>query len=58
MDESALQKRLDAILLLLVVNVLLLLGIGFEYATETTVGMLVLALLIGYGHVKSNRKSS
>ncbi|SDD74130.1 hypothetical protein SAMN05192552_104412 [Natrinema hispanicum] len=57
MDESSLQKRLDTILLLLVVNVLLLLGIGFQYATESTVGVLVLALLIAYGHIKNTRES-
>ncbi len=55
MDESALQNRLDTIQLILLVNTLLLLGIGFKYATESTVGVIVLAALVGYGHLKSSR---
>jgi len=54
MDDSALQRRLDAILLLLAVAVLLLVGIGLQYATETTVGVLMLASLVAYGHLKSD----
>ena len=57
MDETALQKRLDAALVLLVANFLLLLGIGLQYATETSVGVLVLALLIGYGNFRTSRSS-
>lgn len=54
MDETALQKRLDAALVLLVANLLLLMGIGLQYATETSVGVLVLMLLIGYGFLRGD----
>ena len=54
MDETALQKRLDAALVLLTANLLLLMGIGLQYATETSVGVLVLMLLIGYGILRED----
>ena len=54
MYEAALQRRLDAILLLLTLNALLLLGIGFRYARDTTVGVVVLALLLAYGQRRAS----
>jgi len=54
MDEAALQRRLDAMLLLLTLNALLLLGIGFRYARDTTVGVVVLALLLAYGQRRAS----
>ncbi|RDZ55075.1 hypothetical protein DEQ92_03100 [Haloferax sp. Atlit-6N] len=54
MNETALQKRLDAALFLLVANLLLMIGIGLKYATETSVGVLVLMLLIGYGFLRGD----
>ena len=54
MDDTALQKRLDVALVLLVANLLLLMGIGLQYATETSVGILVLMLLIGYGFLRGD----
>jgi len=53
MDDAALRHRLDAVLLLLTVNALLLLGIGFQFATEWTIGIVVLAVIVGLGHVRS-----
>ena len=52
MDDAALQKRLDVSLALSVANLLVLLGIGLQYAPETTVGLSVLALLVGYGFLQ------
>ncbi|WP_202614409.1 hypothetical protein [Halostella litorea] len=49
MSDAALRTRLDAALVLLAVNCALLVGIGLRYATETTVGVVVLAALLGYG---------
>ena len=57
MNDVALKKRLNAALVLLVANFLLLFGIGLRYATETSVGVLVLAGLVGYGLLKSDRTS-
>jgi hypothetical protein len=54
MNETALQKRLDAALFLLVANLLLMMVIGLQYATETSVGVLVLMLLIGYGFLRGD----
>jgi MYXO-CTERM domain-containing protein len=50
--DDALRTRLDAVLVLLVANFLLLLGIAFESTPETTVGLLALAALLGYGLVR------
>jgi len=58
MDDAALRPRLDAILLLLATNALLLLGIGLRYAREFTVGVGVLAALIGYGLVRERRSDA
>lgn len=57
MDDPALRSRLDAALFLLLVNCLLALGTGPQYAPETTVGVVVLAALIGYGHVRGARST-
>lgn len=57
MTEPALQNRLDTILLLLVANFLLLAGIGFRYATEITVGVVILMMLIAYGHFRGGNSS-
>ena len=54
MDDIAIRKRLDAALALLTANLLVVLGIGFKYATETTVGATVLTALVGYGLVKND----
>ena len=58
MEETALQRRLDAALVLLVANLLLVMGIGLQYATETSVGILILMLLIGYGVLRKEDDSS
>ena len=58
MEETALQRRLDAALVLLVANLLLVQGIGLQYATETSVGILILMLLIGYGVLRKEDDSS
>ena len=55
MEDSALRRRLDAALVLLVANFLLLLAIALEFVTEAAVGLLVLAALIGYGLLKGDR---
>lgn len=54
MDDLFLQKRLDALILIAVVNVLLLLRLGFQYAREFTVAVLAIPLLVGYGHMWSD----
>jgi len=54
MTEAALQNRLDTILLLLVANFLLVAGIGLRYATEITVGVLTLILLVAYSHYRGD----
>ena len=58
MDDDALRTRLDAILLLLATNALLLFGIGFRYAREITVGVAVLTALVGYGFVRGGRSGA
>ena len=50
MDDATLRRRLDAALLLLVANALLLLGIGLQFATQWTIGVIVLAAIVGLGH--------
>jgi hypothetical protein len=52
MDDLALQQRLDAALILLAANFLLLFLIGLEFVPEASVGVAVLGALIGYGHLK------
>jgi len=54
MDDAAIRKRLDAALALLTANLLVVLGIGFKYATGATVGVTVLAALVGYGLVQND----
>jgi hypothetical protein len=54
MDDAAIRKRLDATLALLTANLLVVLGIGFKYATETTLGVTVLAALVGYSLVQND----
>ena len=58
MNDAALRTRLDAILLLLITNALLLFGIGLRYAREVTVGVAVLAALVGYGLVRGRRSGA
>jgi len=58
MNDAALRTRLDAILLLLATNSLLLFGIGLQYAGEITVGVAVLAALVGYGLVRGRRSGA
>jgi len=48
-NDAALRRRLDAALVLLAANVLLLLALALRFTPETTVGMLVFAALLGYG---------
>ena len=52
--DDALRKRLDAALVLLVANFLLLFGLGFQLTPQTTSGLLVLAGLVGYGLVRGD----
>ncbi|WP_167539442.1 MULTISPECIES: hypothetical protein [Halorubrum] len=52
MDDATLRRRLDTVLLLLAANALLLLGIGFRFATEWTIGVAVLAVIVGLGHAR------
>ena len=54
MTDDALRKRLDAALVLLIANFLLLLGLAFQSTPETAIGLLVLAALLGYGFVRQN----
>jgi hypothetical protein len=58
MDDDALRRRLDAILLVLAAIALLLFGIGLRYATRATVGVAVLAALVGYGLVQGRRSGA
>ena len=58
MDDAALRRRLDAILFVLATIALLLFGIGLQYATTTTVGVAVLAALVGYGLVRGRRSGA
>jgi hypothetical protein len=55
MDDATIRKRLDAALLLLVGNFLLLSAFGLSYAPETTVGALALVALLAIGHARSDR---
>jgi hypothetical protein len=52
MDDEPLRRRLDAVLLLLAANALLLLGIGLQFATQWTIGVAVLAAIVGLGLVR------
>jgi len=56
MDSTALQRRLGLAFPLLAATSLLLLGIGFQYATETTIGVFVHVVLIGYGLLRDSRR--
>ena len=58
MEDTALQRRLDAALLLLLANFSLLLAIGFQYAREAAVGVVALVLLVGYGFLKGDGGSA
>ncbi|WP_167879929.1 hypothetical protein [Halorhabdus rudnickae] len=49
MDADSLGWRLDAVLFLSVVNLAVLVGIGFKYAFDETFAVVVFAGLIGYG---------
>ena len=44
--------RLDAVLFLSVLDLAVLLGIGFKYAFEETFAVVVFGALIGYGLVR------
>ena len=50
MDDSALQKRLDGIIVLLSGQFLLLFALGLQYATELTVALLASGTIIGTAH--------
>lgn len=47
--ETALRRRLDAALVLLTANFLLLFALAFRFVTEFAIGLLVIAVLVGYG---------
>ncbi|TKX45683.1 MULTISPECIES: hypothetical protein [unclassified Halorubrum] len=49
MDDSTLRRRLNAVLLLLAANALLLFGIGLRNNTRWTIGVAVLAAIVGLG---------
>ncbi|MFB6200662.1 MAG: hypothetical protein ABEI98_01480 [Halorhabdus sp.] len=53
MDADSQRRRLDAVLFLSLLNLAVLLGIGFKYAFEETFAVLVFGALIGYGHFRS-----
>ena len=48
MNDRALRRRLDAVLVLLAAAVVLLLALALRFAPETTVGLVVFAALLGY----------
>jgi hypothetical protein len=53
METDRLQWRLDAILLVSVLNLGVLVAMGVKYAPAETVGLVVLSLLIGYALIRN-----
>ncbi|WP_018257897.1 hypothetical protein [Halomicrobium katesii] len=54
MTDTALRQRLDAALVLLAANFLLLLVVAFEVHPPGAVGALALTLLVAYGHLRGS----
>ncbi|MCG1004471.1 MULTISPECIES: hypothetical protein [Halobacterium] len=53
MTDDALRKRLDAALVLLVANFLLLFGLALEFVEWTALSVLVFFSLVGYAMLHS-----
>jgi len=52
--DAPIRKRLDAALLVLVANFLLLLIVAFQFNPPATIGVLVLSSLVGIGLLGSD----
>ncbi|MFW6437275.1 MAG: hypothetical protein ACOCYZ_06545 [Halococcoides sp.] len=52
METDRLQRRLDAVLVVSVLNLAVLLSIGLKYAFAETFGMVALGLLVWYALVR------